>query len=108
MNYSNLSSNEQRLRIAAYGFEQMVRPDAYTVREAMEMRDIAHSAFRSSDPAKSALRFAVFLKAAKMAYLKPHHILTWLSRSWVGAHAIREFAKQEYGLIDPNPTRRAA
>lgn len=108
MNYSDFSANEQRLQIAAFGYEQIVRPDCYTVREAMEMKDIAHDAFRSNDPAKSALRFAVFLKAAKMAYLKPRHILAWLGRTWAGQNAIREYARTELGLVDSGNTRRVA
>lgn len=62
MNYSRYSANEQRLQIAAYGFEKAVRPDCYDVRQAMAMADIANDAYRVSDPAKSILGFAVFIK----------------------------------------------
>lgn len=107
MNYNDFSTNEQRLKIAAYGYETVVRPDCYTMREAIDLKDIFEDAPIFSDPAKSALRFAVFLKAAKMAYLKPQHILSWLSRSDYGAHLIREFAKREYGLVEPSHRRAA-
>lgn len=107
MDYSNHSTNEQRLRIAAFGYEQVVRPDPYTIREAMAARDIAHDAFRSNDPAKSTLRFAVFLKAMKMAYLKPHHVVKWLGQTWGGDDAIRGYALAKLGMIDPANGRRS-
>ena len=107
MSYSDLSTNGQRLKIAAYGFQQRVSPDCYDVREAMRMQDIAHEASRYSDPAKSSLAFAVFLKAAKMAGLKPKHILKWLGRSWGGKQAIIDFAQAELGMISASKRKAA-
>lgn len=99
MNYSEQSTNQQRLEIAAYGFQKVVAPDCYDVRAAMEMRDIAHEAARFSDPAKSTLAFAVFLKAAKMAGLRPEHILAWIARGWRGKEVIADFAVSELGMV---------
>jgi hypothetical protein len=98
MNYSEQSTNQQRLEIAAYGFQKVVTPDCYDVRAAMAMQDIAREAARFSDPAKSTLAFAVFLKAAKMAGLTPEHILAWIARGWGGKKAIVDFAVSELGM----------
>lgn len=98
MNYSDMTTNGQRLHIAANGFQQTVTLDYYDVRAAMEMEDIAQHACRFSDPAKSTLRFAVFLKAAKMTYLKPQHLLEWISRRF-GADAIADYAQSKLGMV---------
>jgi hypothetical protein len=105
MNYSDHSANEQRHQIAAFGYQQTVAPDCYDVRAAMKAKDIAQDACRSSDPAKSALRFAVFIKAAKMARLKPRHILAWVARNWGGKQAIADFAASELGMQRANALR---
>lgn len=105
MNYSDHSTNEQRLQIAAFGYQQVVVPDCYDVRAAMEARHLAQSACRFRDPAKSTLRFAVFIKAAKMANLKPKHILAWVARSWGGKQAIADFAASELGMCKPTEER---
>lgn len=99
MNYSDISTNEQRLQIAAFGYRQTVTPDCHDVRAAIDAEDIAQDACRFSDSAKSALRFAVFIKAAKMAHLKPKHILAWIARSGGGEQAIANFAASELGMV---------
>lgn len=96
MKYSNMTTNEQRLHIAAYGFEQAVVPDYYNVREAIKMKDLV--ATRFGDPAKATLAFAVFLKAAQMAHLRPKHIIQWVGSSWEGTEAIRQYAADELGI----------
>lgn len=99
MNYSDMSTNEQRLQIAAYGYEKRVVPDYYDVRAAMEMQDIAADAYRGGDPAKATLLFAVFLKATKMAGLTPRHILKWIARTWGGQEVIADYASAELGMV---------
>lgn len=93
MNYSGMTTNAQRLHIAAYGFEKKVTPDPYDMQMAMSMSSIASDAHRSCDPAKSTLAFAVFLKAARMAGLKPEHIVRWLDQSHAGQRALADYAR---------------
>lgn len=107
MNYSSMSTNKQRLDIAAFGFAKTIRPDCYDMRAAIGMEDIALDAYLPADPAKSVLGFAVFIRAAKMACLTPRHILLWLSRTWGGKQAIREYAKANLGMIQASAGRKA-
>lgn len=98
MNYSNLSSNHQRLDIAAFGYRHEVKPDCYDFRNAIDMEDIAQDACRFHDKNKSIIRFAIFLKAVKIAYLQPKHIVSWLGRNRHGQDAIKKYAVSQLGM----------
>lgn len=96
MKYSDMSTNEQRLHIAAYGFQQVVVPDDSDVREAIRTGPNPSGTF--GDPAKQTLALAVFIRAAKMANLKPKDILAWLARNLRGQDAIAEYAHNNLGM----------
>jgi len=98
MNYSNYTATERRLRIAANGFQRAVQPGYGHIRQALRMKDIANNAGRENDTAENVLAFAVFVRAAEMAGLKPRHILGWISRQW-GNDPIRQFASAELGMV---------
>lgn len=98
MNYSENFESDLLLQMAADAYAKLVQPDCYDLREAIRMKDIANEAGLYSDSPNNTLAFAVFIRAAKMAGLKPRHILAWIARNW-GTDPIRHFASAELRMV---------